>query len=294
VKARSHTKERIIESSIRACAGFTIFVSIAIVAILAFRSFLFFQEVPITDFLFGTQWTPLFSNKHYGIWPLVTGTFLIAFIALSIALPLGAMSAIFLSEFAPSWFRNIFKPALEVLAGIPTIVYGFFALIVVTPMLQTVFPTLAGFNALSPGIVMGLMIVPMMSSLTEDSLHTVPSSLREAAYGLGARKLKVILCVVLPNARPGIVAATILSFARAIGETMIVTVAAGQRSNLTINPFEPVETMSSFIIQVSMGDTARGTIEYQTIFAVGGTLFLLTFGFNLLSRRFIKNRLGVS
>ncbi len=251
--------------------------------VLALEGAFFFQEVPLTEFLFGTEWTPLFFNKSFGILPLVCGTLLTSAVALCVALPLGLIIAIYLSEFASSRARSVLKPTMEVLAGIPTVVYGYFALLYVTPLLQKIFPELLGFNALSPGLVMGIMILPMVASLSEDAIYAVPGSLRQGAYALGAGKLQTIFGVILPAAFGGIAASFILAMSRAVGETMIVAIAAGQQPQLTLNVFEPVETMTAFIVQVSLGDTPHGTLAYRTIFAVGGALFVLTFLLNSLS-----------
>jgi phosphate transport system permease protein len=281
--------ERIIEQLLFACAALSILVTAGIVAVLIFETAAFLREVPITQFLFGTEWTPLFYNKKFGVLPLVAGTALVSGIAMAVALPAGLLSAIYLSEYAPPRVRRIVKPILEVLAGVPTVVYGYFALLFVTPLLQKLVPGLAGFNALSPGIVMGIMILPLVSSLSEDALHSVPNGLREGAYALGATRMQATLRVVVPAALSGISAAAILAVSRAIGETMIVAVAAGQQPRLTLNPLVPIETMTAFIVQVSMGDTPAGTIEYRTIFAVGMLLFLGTFALNLFSN-WLRNR----
>ena len=281
--------ERIIEHILFGCAALSILVTAGIVAVLIFETVAFLREVPLTSFLFGTEWTPLFYNKKFGVLPLVAGTALVSGIAMAVALPAGLLSAIYLSEYAPPRVRRIVKPILEVLAGIPTVVYGYFALLFVTPMLQNLVPGLAGFNALSPGIVMGIMILPLVSSLSEDALHSVPNGLREGAYALGATRMQATLRVVVPAALSGISAAAILAVSRAIGETMIVAVAAGQQPRLTLNPLVPIETMTAFIVQVSMGDTPAGTIEYRTIFAVGMLLFLGTFALNLFSN-WLRNR----
>jgi phosphate transport system permease protein len=281
--------ERIIEQLLFACAALSILVTAGIVAVLIFETAAFLREVPITQFLFGTEWTPLFYNKKFGVLPLVAGTALVSGIAMAVALPAGLLSAIYLSEYAPPRVRRIVKPILEVLAGVPTVVYGYFALLFVTPLLQKFLPGLAGFNALSPGIVMGIMILPLVSSLSEDALHSVPNGLREGAYALGATRMQATLRVVVPAALSGISAAAILAVSRAIGETMIVAVAAGQQPRLTLNPLVPIETMTAFIVQVSMGDTPAGTIEYRTIFAVGMLLFLGTFALNLFSN-WLRNR----
>lgn len=250
----------------------------------------FFGEVSFGQFFGDTQWTPLFADKHFGIWPLVAGTVLCSVVALAVALPLGLLSAIYLSEFASVTERRLLKPALELLAGIPTIVYGYFALVTLTPLLQRVVPELSGFNALSPGIVMGIMVLPTLASLGEDALCAVPSGLREAALGLGASPLATLFRVTLPAARSGLFAAVTLAMGRVVGETMIVVVAAGQQPRLTLDPRVPVETMTAYIVQVSLGDTPRGTLEYQTLFAVGASLFVLTLGINLVSQRLSRAR----
>ena len=281
-------RERIIEIALAACGFLSIAVTLGILLTLSVETIGFFKEVSLAQFFGDTKWTPLFSSKHFGIWPLISGTFLIASIAIAVALPLGLLAAVYLSEFASPKARSIVKPALEILAGVPTIVYGFFALIVVTPMLQAIFPGVAGFNALSAGIVMGIMIVPMISSLTEDALRAVPNAYREASYGLGASKPSTILRVVLPAASSGIIASVLLAVSRAIGETMIVAIAAGQQANMSVDPREPAQTMTAFIVQVSMGDTPAGSLEYRTIFAVASTLFLITFVVNAISQRIAR------
>ncbi len=277
--------ERAVEWSLFGCALVSVLTTAGVILVLGKEAFTFFQDVSLFDFFGDTQWTPLFAEKHFGIWPLVAGTFLTSGIAMSVAVPFGLLAAIFLSELASQRTRRILKPALEVLAGVPTIVYGYFALVVVTPMLQRIVPGLAGFNALSPGIVMGIMIIPMISSLSEDALYAVPRGLREGAYALGAGRPSTILRVVVPAARSGIAASVALAVSRAIGETMIVAIAAGQQPRLTLDPRVPVETMTAYIVQVSMGDTPTGTLEYQTIFVVGATLFVMTFMVNGISQR---------
>ena len=267
------------------CAGLSILTTVGIVVVLVYESVALLREVPFWRFLVDTQWTPLFAEKHFGIWPLVCGTLLTTVIALLVAVPLGLLAATFLSEFADERSRRIVKPLMELLAGIPTIVYGYFALTFVTPVLQTVIPGLAGFNALSPGIVMGIMIFPIIASLSEDSLYAVPASLREAALALGASRLATVLRVVIPTAFSGVTAAVVLGFSRAIGETMIVAIAAGQQPRFTLDPRVPIETMTAYIVQVSLGDTPTGTLEYRTIFAVGLLLFLFTLAMNLVGIR---------
>ena len=243
----------------------------------------FFAEVPLGKFLFDTQWTPLFTDKHYGILPLLSGTFLTTVIALVTALPIGIVIAVYLSEYAHRDFRKAVKPALEILAAVPTVVYGFFALTIVTPFLQTFIPGLGTFNALSAGIVMGIMIIPVITSLSEDALYAVPKSLREASFGMGATKFQTSFQVVVPAAASGILVSVILGIARAIGETMVVAIAAGQQPNLTLNPAESVETITAYIVQVSLGDVQHDSMEYKTIFAAGITLFLFTFTLNNIS-----------
>jgi len=265
------------------CSTISIVTTIGIIAILALESAFFFQNVSLSQFLFDSEWTPLFADKHFGIWPLVCGTFLTSAIALIVALPAGVLIAIYLSEYAPAKLRSVVKPLLEILAGIPTIVYGYFALFVLTPMLQQFIPELNSFNALSPGLVMGVMILPMVASLSEDALFTVPRSLREGAFALGASKLQMIFGTVVPAAIGGITAAFILAVSRAIGETMIVAIAAGQQPLLHLNPTQPVETMTAYIVQISLGDTPHGTLEYHTLFAVAMVLFLMTLSLNVVS-----------
>jgi len=281
--------EFVIERTLFVCAAASILVTAGIVFVLVFETAAFLREVPVTEFLFGTVWTPLFSEKYFGVLPLVGGTLLTSAIAMAVALPAGLLTAIYLSEYAAAPVRRVVRPVLEVLAGVPTVVYGYFALSFVTPLLQGIVPGLAGFNALSPGIVMGIMILPLISSLSEDALHSVPNGLREGAYALGATRMQASLRVVVPAAFSGISAAAILAMSRAVGETMIVAIAAGQQPRLTLDPRVAVETMTAYIVQVSLGDTAAGTIEYRTIFAVGMLLFLGTFALNLMSI-WLRNR----
>jgi phosphate transport system permease protein len=276
-------KEKLIEGFLFACAAITLLTTIGIIWVLLSQSFSFFKEVSVWDFITDTEWTPLFANKHFGILPLLTGTLLITVIAMLVALPLGLTIAIYLNEYAPKGFRKVVKPLLEVLAAVPTVVYGFFALVVVTPMLQKLIPGLSGFNAISPGIVMGIMIIPFISSLSEDALYSVPKSLREASYGMGATRLQTAFRVLLPSASSGILASIILAFSRAIGETMIVAVAAGQQPRLTLDPTVPIETITAYIVQVSLGDVPHGSLEYKTIFSAGLALFAFTFLLNNIS-----------
>jgi phosphate transport system permease protein len=275
--------ERAIEWALLLCALVSIATTAGIIAVLAVETLGFLRDVPITDFLFGTEWTPLFAIPRFGVLPLVAGTVLVSGIAMLVAWPMGLLSAVYLSEYARPGARRIVKPVLELLAGVPTVVYGYFALLFVTPILRRLIPEIAGFNALGPGIVMGIMILPLVSSLSEDAMQGVPRGLREGSYALGATKMQTSLRVVLPAAFSGITAASILGASRAIGETMIVAIAAGQQPRLTWNPFVPIETMTAYIVQVSLGDTPQGTLEYRTIFAVGMLLFLGTFLLNLLS-----------
>jgi phosphate transport system permease protein len=265
VRVRGRRLEWIIERALLACATVSVLTTAGIILVLTVETVAFFGEVSIIEFLTGTEWTPLFATPRFGV------------------LPMGLLSAIYLSEYAPDRVRRIVKPVLEILAGVPTVVYGYFALMFVTPLLQRVFPQMAGFNALSPGIVMGIMILPLVSSLSEDAMRAVPRGLREGAYALGATRMQTALQVVAPAAFSGITAAFILAVSRAVGETMIVAIAAGQQPRLTANPFVPLETMTAYIVQVSLGDTPQGTLEYRTIFAVGMVLFLMTFGLNLVS-----------
>jgi phosphate transport system permease protein len=277
--------ERVMEVLLVMSGLVSVLTTAGILYTLAAETMAFFSEVSLWEFFTGTEWTPLFVDKHFGILPLVSGTLLTSTIAVAVALPFGLMAAIYLSEFAPSWARRTLKPTLELLAGVPTIVYGYFALVFVTPVLQSFMPNLSGFNALSAGLVMGIMIIPMISSLSEDALASVSNSLREAAYGLGSTKLSAIFRVVVPAATSGVAASVILATSRAIGETMIVAIAAGQQPRFTFDPRVPIETMTTYIVQISMGDVPAGTLEYRTIFAVGSALFLMTFAMNVVSQR---------
>ncbi|MFQ6026218.1 MAG: phosphate ABC transporter permease subunit PstC [Dehalococcoidia bacterium] len=285
---KRHFPEQLIKLTLFLFSIVSIFTTVGIVSVLVFEAALFFQEVSIFEFLTSTKWTPLFASKHFGILPLITGTMLTSVGAMIVALPLGLLSAVYLSEYAPDRVRRVLKPVLEVLAGIPTVVYGYFALLFVTPILRSINDDISVFNGLSAALVMGVMILPMVSSLSEDAMRSVPRSLREGAYALGSTKLEVSTRVVIPAALSGIVAAFILAMSRAIGETMIVTVAAGQNPNFTLNPFVPIETMTAYIVQVSLGDTPTGTLEFKTIFAVGLSLFVITLGMNLLSQYVVR------
>jgi len=281
-------RERYIRDALLACASLSIITTFAILVILAVETVAFFSEVPLSRFLFDDEWTPLFADAHFGIWPLVAGTLLTSAIALVVAVPFGLLSAVYLGEFAPPRVRGILKPTLELLAGVPTIVYGYFALVVMTPMLQGFVPGLAGLNALSPGIVMGVMIVPLITSLSEDAIEAVPDSLREGAYALGAGRLATIFRVVLPTALSGIAASIVLAVSRAIGETMIVAIAAGQEPRLTLDPRVPIETMTTFMVQVGLGDAPTGSLGYRTLFVVGASLFAMTFVANIFSQRLAR------
>jgi phosphate transport system permease protein len=287
-KKGNRVKEWIVERLLFLSAIISIFTTLAILFILLSEALDFFQHVSIIDFFTGTKWTPLFQPQNFGILPLVWGTILVTLIALAIAIPFGLGSAIFLSEYAPDRLRRTVKPLLEILAGIPTVVYGYFALTFVTPLLQNFFPEMIVFNALSAGLVMGVMIIPMISSLSEDAMLAVPQSFREGAYALGARRYEVILKVVLPSALSGIISSFILAISRAIGETMIVSVAAGSTPNLTINPLESIQTMTGYITQISLGDVSYGSLEYTTIFSVGLTLFLMVLIVNFIGQYVAK------
>jgi phosphate transport system permease protein len=269
-------------------AFISVATTIGIVLTLIFETVEFFQEVSLWQFLTDRQWTPLFTNAQFGIFVLISATFLTSAIAIAVALPIGLLAAICLSEYAPSRVRRWLKPALEILAGVPSVVFGYFALLLVTPFLQRFIPGLQGFNALSAGLVLGISIIPLVASLSEDAIYSVPRSLRNGAYALGATKREVILSVVLPAALSGIVASFILSISRAVGETMIVTIAAGQNPTLALNPLVPVQTMTAYIVQVSLGDTPAGSLAYKTIFVVGMTLFLITLVLNIFSFWFVR------
>lgn len=265
------------------CSLLSIVTTVGIIIVLLADTWRFFGEVSIVEFITGTTWTPLFENKQFGILPLLSGTLLTTGIACILAVPVGITIAVYLNEYASPRFTAVVKPILEVLAAVPTVVYGFFALQFVTPLLQQFIPGLAGFNALSPGLVMGLMIIPYITSLSEDALRAVPNSLREASYGLGANRFQTAFNVLVPAASSGIVVSVILAISRALGETMIVAIAAGQEPQLTFNPLHAVETITTYIVQVSMGDVPQDSIEYRSIFAAGITLFAFTFLLNNLS-----------
>lgn len=274
--------ERAIESSLLLCALSSIFVTLGIVFILIYEAAGFFEDISIIEFLTGKQWTPLFAQPKFGILPLVSGTLLVTSIAVTVALPIGLIVAVYLSEYAPFKIREIAKPILEILAAVPTVVYGYFALLFLTPILQSFIPNLSGFNALSPGIIMGIMIIPYVSSVSEDAMKAVPMQIREGSYAMGATKFQTAFRVVIPSAFSGIAAAFIIGISRAIGETMVVAIAAGMMPNLTINPLEPIQTLTAYIVGISLGDVPHGTIEYKTIFAAGITLFFMTLFLNIL------------
>jgi phosphate transport system permease protein len=280
---KKKTSEKLIESGLKFSALLTVLTTVAILWVLLSESVGFFKEVSIWEFITGSQWTPLYESKHFGILPLLTGTLLTTAIAIFVALPLGLTIAIYLSEYAKPTFRRIVKPLLEILAAVPTVVYGYFALMTVTPLLKTIIPNLSGFNSLSAGIVMGIMIIPLISSLSEDAMQAVPKPLREASFGMGATRFQTSFKVVVPAAFSGIVVSIILAISRAIGETMIVAIAAGQQPILTLDPTVAIETITTYIVQVSLGDVPHGSIEYKTIFAAGFTLFVFTFALNNLS-----------
>ena len=284
------TREWIIEKLLFTSAVVSVFTTFAILAVFLFEAVGFFQIVSIVEFFTETRWTPLFQPQHFGVLPLILGTVLVTIIALAVAAPIGLGSAIFLSEYAPDRLRRIVKPVLEILAGVPSVVYGYFALTFVTPFLQhNFFPDMIVFNALSAGMVMGIMIIPLVSSLSEDAMLAVPQSFREGAYALGARKHEVALRIVVPSALSGIVASFILAVSRAIGETMIVSIAAGSTPKLTLNPLESIQTMTGYITQISLGETPFGSLEYRTIFSVGLTLFLMTLAVNIVGQYVAKH-----
>jgi phosphate transport system permease protein len=284
-----HTMENGIRAVLFVSAAVTVLTTAGIVAMLLAEGLSFFRDVNPREFFTGTRWTPLIGSRQFGVLPLIAGTLLVAVGASLISLPVGTLSAIFLSEYASPGVRQAIKPALEVLAGIPTIVYGYFGLTFVTPLLQrTLFPDLGIFNALAAMIVVGIMTLPMVSSLSDDALKAVPRELREAAYGVGATKFEVVRSIAFPAALSGIIASYILAVSRAIGETMAVTLIAGNTPNLTLNPLESIQTMTAYIVQVSLGETPHGTIEFKTIFAVALTLFAITLAMNLLSNALVR------
>ena len=285
-----HVRERAIETLLFLAAFSSVAITLGIVGVLIVESAAFFEHVPLWLFLTDTQWTPLFDDAHYGILSLLAGTLVTTMIALVVAIPVGTVTAIYLSEYATHRTREIVKPVLELLSAVPTVVYGYFALLFVTPLLQKILPELPGFNMLSAGLVIGVMIIPYVSSVSEDAIRAVPMHIREGSYAMGATRLQTSLRVVVPSAFSGIAAAYILGISRAIGETMVVAIAAGMQPNLTWNPMEPAATITAYIVQVSLGDLPHGTVGYQTIFAAGLTLLLITLVFNvagyLLRKRF--------
>lgn len=279
---KRHFKERVIEFILMLAALSAVFTTFAIVIILLYESFGFFKTVSLVEFFTGKEWTPLFEDAHYGIMPLVSGTLTTSAVALAVAIPVGTVAAIYLSEFATHKTREIVKPILELLVGVPTIVFGYFALLFVTPILQKFYPELPSFNMLSAGIVMGIMIIPYIASVAEDAMRAVPMSMREGSYAMGATRFQTAIKVVTPAAISGIVAAYILGISRAVGETMVVAVAAGQQPNLTFDPTEGAATITAFIVQVALGDLPHASIGYQSIFAAGLVLFAMTLAFNIL------------
>ncbi len=280
---RRRVREALIGNLLKVCAGVSILTSLGILITLVRESLPFFEEVSLADFFLGTTWAPLMEPRRFGVLPLIGGTMLVTVIAAVLVIPVGSLAAIYLSEYASPKARKGLKPMLEVLAGVPTIVYGYFAIVVVTPALRLVLPQAAVFNALSAGIVVAIMVIPTVASLSDDAMRAVPKALREAGYGLGATRREVALGIVFPGALSGILSGYVLAIGRALGETMIVTMAAGATPRLTINPLESVQTMTGYIVQVSLGDTPVGTTEYQTIFAVGLTLFVMTLSVNMFS-----------
>ncbi len=292
-RRRRRLGEGAIHGLLLLCGLVSLGTTVGIIVILTTETVNFFQEIPISEFFGDTSWAPLFDPQRFGVWPLVVGTLLVTALACALALPVGLATAIYLSEYAPERVRRTMKPLLEVLAGIPTVVYGYFALTFVTPVLQFLYPGVEVFNALSASVVMGIMIIPMVSSLSEDAMVAVPRSLREASYALGATRLETATRVVVPAALSGIVASFILAISRAIGETMIVTLAAGSTPNLSGNPFEGIQTMTAYIAQVSLGDTPQGSTEYRTLFAVAMALFLMTFVMVLLANYVVRRYRGV-
>lgn len=279
---RRNVKERIIELILMTAALVAVATTFAIVGVLLYESLSFFKTVSVVEFFTDTQWTPLFEDAHYGIMPLVSGTLTTSAIALGVAVPIGTISAIFLSEFASHKTREIIKPILELLVGVPTVVFGYFALFFVTPLLQKVYPGLPSFNMLGAGIVMGIMIIPYIASMSEDAMRAVPMSMREGSYAMGATRFQTAIKVVTPAAVSGIVAAYILAISRAVGETMVVAIAAGQQPNLTFNPLDSAATITAYIVQVAMGDLPHGSIGYQSIFAAGLVLMAMTLSFNIV------------
>jgi phosphate transport system permease protein len=283
-------RDRVVEGFLLAAALVAVFTTLAIVVVLVRESLPFFEHVSVREFLTDTMWTPLFADARYGILPLVAGTLVTTLVALAVAIPAGTIIAIYLSEFAPYRLREVIKPALELLGAVPTVVYGYFALMMVTPFLQKLIPGLPGFNMLSAGLVIGIMIIPYVASVSEDAMRAVPNYMREGSYAMGATRFQTATRVVVPGALSGIAAAYILGISRAVGETMVVAVAAGLQPNLTWDPTEPAATITAFIVQVSLGDLPHDSIGYQSIFAAGLVLLIMTLVFNIagfmLTRRF--------
>jgi len=279
---RRNILERFIEFGLLCSGIFAIFITLAIIYVLVSEAIPFFQHVSLYDFLTDTVWTPNYSIKHYGIMALVSGTLTTTFIALFVAVPLGTITAIYLSEFATHKVRETIKPVLELLVGVPTVVFGYFALMLVTPLLQKIYPDLTTFNMLGPGIVMGIMIVPYIASVAEDAMRAVPMAMREGAYAMGATRFQTAIKVITPAAISGIIAAYILAISRAVGETMIVAIAAGQQPNFTFNPVESAATITAYIVSVALGDLEHGGIGFQSIFAAGLTLLIMTLIFNIM------------
>jgi len=292
VRRMRRFREAIIESFLFLCAASSIIITVGIVGTLIIESFPFFKQVSLKEFLTGTEWTPLFSDAKFGVLPLLCGTFLTTLIALLVAVPLGTILAVYLSEFVDPRVREVLKPCLELLAAVPTVVFGYFALLFVTPLLQKFFPALSGFNVLGAGLVMGIMIIPYICSLSEDAMRSVPDHMREASMALGASRFQTAFRVVIPGAFSGMTSAFVLGISRAFGETMVVAIAAGMQPNFTANVLEPAETITAYIVQVSMGDLPHGSIGYQTIYVVGLLLFCVTFSFNVLAlflrKRFVE------
>lgn len=287
-KVKGNKKEFFIEKSLSLFAILSIITTITIIFILIRESIVFFNQVSFKEFFTSGRWSPLMKPQNFGVLPLLNGTLLIAAGASVIAIPIGLGAAIYLSEYASKKVRNILKPILEILAGIPSIVYGYFALTVITPFLKSFIPNIQIFNALSASIAVGIMVIPLVSSLSEDAMSAIPNSVRNGAYALGATKLEVVTKIVIPGALSGIVSSFILAISRAVGETMIVAIAAGAKPQLTLNPLNSIQTMTGYMVSVAMGDISHGSVEYQTIFAVGGLLFLITFGLNLIAKRIVK------
>lgn len=289
--ARRRRRERWAESALGAAASVVVLIALGILLTLLSESLPFFRVVGLWDFLFDTEWTPLFERAHFGILPLLSATLLTGLLAMLVAVPLGVLTAVWLSEFASMRTREWAKPALELLSSIPTVVFGYFALLFVTPLLQQLIPGLPTFNQLAPSLVIGLMIVPYVSSLSEDALRAVPMDLREAAFSMGAGRWRAALWVVLPAAASGVTASAVLALSRALGETMVVAIAAGQQARLVFDPRDGAATLTTYIAQVAMGDVPRHSLAYQSLFAVGLSLFLLTLAFNVLGY-WIRHRFG--